>query len=443
VQLVGADLLAPLVARATDAADQAEAAADSATALVDMLAEDVDVPAPVFEHIPAPANLVHFYGQSLSLGLATGARLSGAIPYGNALMPDSGVQDGAWTEGGAGLTGTASLATALVALNAATNSHSIEAPVVSAVGQLASRMRYADLIAANAGRGAFGIDGLKKGYNGGVGPYALLVDQFETYADILGAKPLRSSLCWMQGENDAQDAGTTKAGYAAALLDLVDDYATDTGQASVHLFTYQLSSHTIRSPGYNPNVGLALAELGETEDGVSCVLPLYFLPHIDGVHLTAASSRICGAYFGKAIDHYFRTGTKWEPMRPAAVARTGKVVTVTFSCPAGNVFVDTVTVTDPGNLGFEVFNGATTTVLPIESVYVWGNEAVITLVSVPSGPVQVGYALGTTLNGQLAGPTTGARGCLRDDDRTTAFFDRSVQLPNWCVMFRKAEGYGA
>lgn len=397
-----------------------------------------------YEAIPAPVNLITFYGQSLSLGLAAEPTLSGASPYANAKMPNVGVHDAAWTGGGSGLTGYDSLATSIVDLDGSVTSHGIEAPVIGAVNQLASKMRYADVIASNAGRGGFGIAGLVKGYNdgGGSGPYALLVDQFTTYAPLLDGKPLRSVLCWMQGEADANVGATTAAGYKGVLLDILDDYKTDTGQPNVHLVTYQLSSHTMRNPGYNPNVAIGLAELGEEQAGVSVALPMYFLEYVDGVHLTGASSRLCGAYFGKAIDHYFATGLKFEPLRPTKVTRAGRVITVEFKVPVGNLVVDTVAVGDPGNLGFEVFNSVGGALLPIESVYVYGNRAVITLVGVPANPVEVGYAIGSTLNGQAAGPFTGARGCLRDEDETRAYYDNSIRLRNFCVLFRKAEGYG-
>jgi hypothetical protein len=416
--------------------------------LIDVIAERLPPIASAstksYTAIPAPVNVVTFYGQSLSLGLAATPNLSAGSPYSNAKMPNVGVHDGAWTDGGAGLTGYDSLATSIVGLDGSVTPHGIEAPVLGAVNQLASGMRYADVIASDAGRGAYGIGGLVKGYNdgGGSGPYALLTDQFATYAGLVGGKPVRSVLCWMQGEADANFADTSKAGYKAALLGIVNDYKTDTGQENVHLVTYQLSSHTMRNPGYNPIVGIALAELGEEQAGVSVALPMYFLDYADGVHLTGESSRICGAYFGKAIDHYFATGLKFEPLRPTKVTRAGKVITVEFKVPAGNLVVDTVAVGDPGNLGFEVFNSVGGALLPIESVYVYGNRAVITLVGVPANPVEVGYAIGSTLNTQPAGPFAGARGCLRDEDDTRAYFDNTLRLRNFCVMFRKAEGYG-
>lgn len=405
-------------------------------------------PQSFYANVISPVLLSHFYGQSLSLGLATEATLSGASPNPNALMPDTGVQDAAWTSGSEGLTGTQSLATSLVTLDATTNSHGLEPPVVGAVNQLTSRMRYADVIGANAGRGGYGITGLKKGYNGGNGPYALLISQFQKYATLTGGRALRSSLCWMQGEADANNAPITtpannRASYKSDLRSIVTNYATDTGQADVHLFTYQLSSHTTRSPGYNYNIGLAQAEMGEEDDDVSVVTPMYpFDYQSDGVHLKSASSRKAGAYFGKAQDHFLRTGTKFEPLRPSSIARAGDTLTIRFAVPVGNLVVDTSVVSDPGDLGFEVFD-STNALVAITRVDVFGNTVIIKMAYSPANPVEVGYAIGSTLNGEPAGRLTGARGCLRDEDDTRASYDSSVALHNYCVMFRKAENYGA
>lgn len=431
VQLSGADLLGPIAARADAAAFRAEVAAASIEASDQRQ----------YSNVPAPGVLLHFYGQSLSVGLGTSGLLSGASAFANAMMPDSGVQDATWTNNSEGLTGTASLATALVPLNAATNAHDLEAPVIGAANQLASRMRYAAVIAANAGRGGYGVGGLQKGYNSGNGPYTLLLDQYETYAGLFG-KPIRPVLCWMQGEADASVAGTSKAGYTSAVQAIINDYVADSGQP-VHFFTYQLSSHTIRSPGYNYNVALALAEMGEASDDVSVVTPMYPFDYTDGVHLTSASSRLCGAYFGKAIDHYLHIGEKFRPLTPISIERVGKVITVEFFVPAGNLVYDDSLISDPGNMGFEVFLQSGGSALSIADSYVYGNRAVIELASVPGGPVDVLYALGTTLNGQSAGRSTGARGCLRDEDATPAYFDTNTKLRNWCVMFRKPEGWAA
>lgn len=402
-----------------------------------------------YGYLPGPSILLHFYGQSLSMGLGSIGTISGATPFTNVFMPDYGVHDGAWTAGGSGLTGLESLSTSLVTLNGATNSRDIEAPVIGAANQLASRMAYADIIAADAGRGGFAIDGLKEGYAGGAGPYALLVDQFATYETLNGGKPLKSVLCWLQGESDANIAPITtpannRINYKTDLADIISDYGTDTGQASLHVVSYQLASHTMRAPGYNYNIALALGEMGEERDDFSLATPMYFFDYVagDGVHPTSEGFRLCGAYFGKAIDHYFRTGLKFEPLKPLMITRSGAVITVKFKVPIGNLVVDTSVVSDPGNYGFEVFDSVGGGLLTISNVYVYGDTAVITLASTPSNPVEVGYALGSTLNGQPAGPLTGARGCLRDEDETRAYFNSAIRLRNYCVMFRKPEGYG-
>lgn len=400
-----------------------------------------------FTNIISPWILLQFYGQSLGGGWGAVGLLSGETPYPNVYMPNHGVKDA--TVSGGNLVGYESLSTSLVLLDATVNSQNVEAPCIAAANQVAFMMgNQANIIAADACRGGFGVSGLVKGYNdgGGKGPYDLLVDEHQTYQGIIGDRPLRSILFPWQGEADANSAGTTESSFMTPWLGINANYGTDTGQPLPHMVPYQLSSHTMRSPGYNPNPGLAWLKMAEEYDHVSLSHPMYFLdyqPLPDGVHLLPASSRLGGCFSGKAAVHYLRTGEKFQPLRPVLLERDNKIITIELFVPAGNAVVDTENVSDPGDLGFEIFDKVTGALLPIDDLYTLGNRLRIVLASLPSNPTVTAYALGSTLNGQPAGRFTGARGCIRDQDDTRAYFDTSVRLYNRLVMFKKDEGYGA
>ena len=139
-----------------------------------------------------------------------------------------------------------------------------------------------------------------------------------------------------------------------------------------------------------------------------------------------------GELYAKAYRHVILEGKHWEPVRPTFVRRTGATINVDFHVPVRPLILDTDRVSNPGNYGFEYTDNATPPA--ISAVEVTGPSTVrITLASTPAGGNQrLRYAwTGTPTNN--AGPTTGPRGCLRDNDRTPSLHGH--ELWNWCVHF--------
>lgn len=386
------------------------------------------------------------HGQSLSVGIGNSGTLSGATPYGNVYMPNYSTLDCAsW---GDGLTGTESASTALVSLDGSLRSRNGEPPGVGAANQLAALATglAQRILVSHSGHGSYAIRQLDKAGSGAgpTQPYQLAVHQANTYRSLANAGGRTfgtAAMIWIQGETDISQ-GTAPSEYKARLLQLRADYAADTGQDRLPvLFTYQVASHTRRTPNHAPDIGIAQWELSREHADVVLACPMYQFEYRadDGVHLTAHSSRHMGCYFGKAENQTLVDGKKFRPLEPVASVRQGRVINVDFHVPVAPLVIDTTAVSDPGDYGFEVFDAGGAK-LSISSVAVEGSRVRIVLSATPSGPVDIAYAIGSTLTGANAGRLTGARGCLRDSDATVAWANDANGNPyplwNWSVMFK-------
>ena len=163
--------------------------------------------------------------------------------------------------------------------------------------------------------------------------------------------------------------------------------------------------------------------------------PKYHLTYFtDGVHLTNEGYRHMGEDYAKVYRRVILEGKAWEPVRPKTVTRAGAVITVKMHVPVPPLALDTTRVSDPGNYGFEYVDDST---LPpeIASVAVTGPDTVtVTLSKAPvaGATKSLRYAYTGTI-GANAGPKTGARGNLRDSDKTPS--RDGYELFNWCIHF--------
>lgn len=408
---------------------------------------------PTDKFIPLLAEINHISvdGQSLSIGTASGTPISAAAITG-CIQPDVGVADGALSAGE--LIGTTPVSTGLSAMTAAVNTVKREFPTYGISNQLKAMMdadgaNQYEIMGSNNGHGAYRIDQLdRQGDGSGPTPnYQLGVNQtkaYQAYASTLGKSFLTQAKVWIQGESDIS-AGTSKAEYKRRLANLLDDYHEDIGQNyKPCMVTYQTSSHTIRTPNHSPDIAYAQLEIANENPFFFLACSTYVFPYnSDGVHMPANSYRWMGCYIGKAL-HSILNGDGWKPLQPEYITRNGRVILVDFNVPTPPLVLDTTNVTNPGNYGFQVFNDSSTTEFAIQSVSIVNNTQVkIVLNSDPAQAVRVKYALGVT--GTNAGPTTGARGNLRDSDNTVAYETNTLtgqpyDLANWCVIFDRKEG---
>lgn len=224
---------------------------------------------------------------------------------------------------------------------------------------------------------------------------------------------------WLQGESDEL---TDYATYKNMFYKLITDIATDVRKISKQTFdpafiTYQTSAYS--SSTATP----AKAQLEAIKDGkafLSC--PVYRLNVLnDGLHLTNASSKLMGCYFGRVYKQLVVDKRKPDWLEPLSTSITGNIIRVKFKVPKLPLVFDTISMGGGQitNYGFAITNDANVK-QTISTVAVDGDTVVITLASTPSEPLKVRYALDYAPS-FIGNSVKGGRGNLRDstDDMVT------------------------
>lgn len=276
----------------------------------------------------------------------------------------------------------------------------------------------------------------------GTGPYANGMAQVAAglaLAQAAGEAYAVRAVMIVHGESDHIG---NNASYDLDLLEWQSDYQADiqalTGQTlPVPLITDQMSSFSAYGEATSAIPQLQLEASRNAPNRIVLMGPKYVLPYVpDGVHLTGEAERWLGEMHAKVFERVLVQGEPWRPVSPREITREGAEITVRFWVPAPPLVLDEAIVTNPGSYGFGYTDssGAAPT---ITSVALAGDDAVrITLSAVPVGGNQrVTYAM-NGIPGQPAGPTTGARGNLRDSDATAS--RHGYALFNWCVHFDEA-----
>lgn len=382
-------------------------------------------------------------GQSLSVGTLSTPVLSTTQRYNNVMLDDGVRSQGANATAYAPLvevTETDTYFDGAQTGETAASGWTNQMTLARLLSGAAGTQRF---VASAHGKGATALSGLNKG----TAPYAnglAQVTKGRQISTAAGRSYVVGGILWVHGESDES---ANNANYAAGLKQLIDDYDADiraiTGQTGRVPFLFnQMSSHTRRGGHTVPVIAPQQLQVAEeyADRGARLIGPLYPLPHIaaDGVHLTAESERRLGEYAGKA-RHWEVTGRVWKPLMPRSVQILGSSVYVQFIVPVGPLVLDTTLVTDPGNYGFELLSD--TNARTITGVTLAGPDTVrIDLSGAPSAGASIAYAW-TGIANNNAGPTTGARGCLRDSDTTLPESGYGGPLYNWCVHFRKTLGW--
>jgi hypothetical protein len=246
---------------------------------------------------------------------------------------------------------------------------------------------------------------------------------------------LRAVTC-VHGE---QDESESTANYLQNLVEWQQDYETDikaiTGQSDpVPMFHSQLSSFT----RYNHATGVIpqqqLDAHIQNPGKIILVGPKYMFQTADGRHLTNYCYRWMGEYYAKAYRRVILEGQTWEPLRPKSVTLVSNQLHVTFFVPCPPLVLDTSRVSFTANYGFE-YSDDSGSPPTITGVRIADSETVIlTLSGVPTSHNKYLAYAWTGVSGADAGPTTGARGNLRDSDPTPSEYGNS--LYNWAVHFK-------
>lgn len=297
-----------------------------------------------------------------------------------------------------------------------------------------------DVTVANAGVGGYGYFNLKKGthiYNLSLSTLNRAKDLSARYNEGFIVPAILS----VHGETDSSSLT-----YQADIEQWQTDYETDiqavTNQPEIIPMFHSQNSNF----GSSPLAAYAMVAASKANPSEHVVVgPKYFLPYSDGIHLTNVGYRKLGEYYAKAYKKVVIDNDTWNPLRPVTQVLDGKNIDVTFTGNVGDLVLDTDLVSNPGNYGFEYTDDSTSAV--IESVTLFDEDTVrVTLDDVPTGDNQmISYAITSTSGASgTAGPTTGARGNLRDSDPTQSLYDDDNNgelddnLYNWAVHFSEA-----
>lgn len=254
---------------------------------------------------------------------------------------------------------------------------------------------------------------------------------------------------WDQGENNYTDAGAanTAFSYGALQVQLFDMLTQDvcriTGQTfKPFTFTYQVGTH--RKAGLDA-MPIALAQWRVTRAHEQMVLsaPAYMFPTVtqDYTHLTNEASWLMGEYRGRAM-HFtmFRGAGKWRPLEPVSVDWQAGYVDVKFHVPYGPLVLDTALCAQQVNQGFDIREAEAVVTDLITGVSVTSPDTLRLTLSRPTAASAVlTYARGRIGDPARSGPSSGARGNLRDShgtvDTVVSPLGNTFALHNACVMF--------
>jgi hypothetical protein len=365
-------------------------------------------------------------GQSLSVGVASTPALTTTQPYSNLML-----------SGGNGGLGSGGSFIPLVEASVETISSSMANTITAN-----DTGNDFDVAVSLHGVSGYVYSQLKKG----TAPFTTGMTQVtnaKSAAIALGRTSRVIGVTTIHGETDNFN-GVSGATYQGYLEEWQNDYDTDvkaiTGQSNeVILFLDQMSSF-MSSYANDATSEIPIYQLYAAEDNpdeIVLVAPKYFFNYSDRHHLTGASSRWLGEYYGKVIKKVVIDHETWRPLSPDSAVRSGNIIDVNFHVPAGVLAFDTTLVSARTNYGFEYYDS--TSSATISNVAILDDDTVrITLSGVPTGANQrVRYAYtgvpGTNTGAQNAGS---AAGNLRDTDTYPSLYGNT--LYNWAVHFDEA-----
>ncbi|AMY69800.1 MULTISPECIES: hypothetical protein [Frigidibacter] len=403
-----------------------------------------------------------FYGQSLALEQNADAALTGEVAPGRALMYDTAnspsmsvveASSGDKSDFGTSHYPNTDLAR-MVSLREVTG----ESPASAAAGALLPGLSASTgLVLSNHARAGWGMSGLvAKDQSSGHGiQYAGILRaaaHTRAFCDVHGRTMLQPVMSFIHGEADAGMFGYVYRDYLEKLqVRLTADLSLITGrsdQVSIALCQTSKIDHggsgslgqtvvgaAVRYPVAAAQLQVAL----DHPDRFICVGPKYHLERrlpTDGTHLSAVSSKLWGEYHGRAL----RSGQL--PLHVSSYSRSGAVITLGVSGGDGSgLVVDTVQVSDPGNLGIQWWDN-TASPRNVLSVNVSGRTIIVTLTGDPGvlgGAVRgvLGIGLKQTVEGDY-GPSGGNRTSIRDScpDLST----QGLPMQNWLCHDRFIEG---
>jgi hypothetical protein len=318
---------------------------------------------------------------------------------------------------------------------------------IVAEGGLAEDWRF---LVSSCGRGARRIEELfpdmsNRDYN------ALLqtVRDAKALCDSQGKTYSVWAFIWAQGENNYTDVGAANNAFEYAVLQtkLFDMLAKDVSRISMQPFrpytlTYQVATH--RKAGLDA-MPIALAQWRVTKmfDHMIMSAPAYMFPTVtqDYTHLTNEASWLMGEYHSRALyASMIKGASKWRPLEPVSVDWQPGYVDVKFHVPYGPLVLDTALCAQQVNQGFDIREADAVVTDLITGVSVTAPDTLrLTLNRAAASSAVLTYARGRIGDPARSGPSSGARGNLRDShgtvDTVVSPLGNTFALHNACVMF--------
>jgi hypothetical protein len=290
------------------------------------------------------------------------------------------------------------------------------------------------LLVSVHGVGGTPYAGLKKG----TAPFAAGLAQVKAAMSIAAASGRSYVVRAVTNVHGETDHVARNGQYAADLAAWQADYERDvralTGQPEpIPMLHTQVSSFTRYGSATSEIPAAQLAATLASDGRIVLVGPKYHLPYVpDGIHLTNEGYRHMGEDYAKVYRRVILEGRRWDPVRPISIRRSGAVITARFAVPEPPLVLDEKLVTNPGRLGFELGGEQAPAIADVKVTA--PDTVTITLAAAPTGKggLRLRYAFTGAVHAP-AGPASGARGNLRDSDRTPS--RHGYPLHNWCVHF--------
>ena len=227
----------------------------------------------------------------------------------------------------------------------------------------------------------------------------------------------------IHGERDA-NLGTTKAEYISYLNEWQSAYAADLG-FNVTIVIDQMSSRgnadnlALLSP-----VTLAQWQAAQNNPSIYLVGPKYQYQYDKtGLHLIDNHNIWNGEQHGKVIASVL-SGENWQPLEPIKTTLEGRFITIYFHVPKPPLRVDTTTLPEKENLGFEWDSEDNNT---IQGLTINEETIVIELSEAPVNGGWLRYAYTGTAD------LHSRWGNIKDSDNTISL--HGFDLSNWLVHF--------
>ncbi len=287
------------------------------------------------------------------------------------------------------------------------------------------------------GRGATSIDLLDKAGGGVVYPHNISdLERAISIANVYGKQIKSRSVIWTHGEADRNKPVEE---YKSKVIQLATDYRADfaallpvDNPPIVFIMDQLCANNAASSAG---NVSIAQLQASNEVDFIYLSTPKYIFRFVDDAHLLAPEYAVLGEYNAK-VEHYIcDLGENWKPLQPINIQRTGNKIVIDFHVPRGGIVIDTVTLPQAENLGFEYGDDANSAqIIDVEQVA--SRRIVVTLNKTPTGANKTLRYAYTRQSGAQSG-RSGSWGNIRDEDYSPSFQAPGRRLTNWCVVFNQ------